>query len=101
MVAAITAVVALAPAGEPLLLMLAILVPLGVLYVVASVAAFLLRKLVPDCLILGPDHQTMLGELKREQDARAPNVLDMSADRNHALDRRVAVAVGVLLDQRA
>lgn len=70
------------------------------LSLVVFVVAFLLRKLVPDFLILQADQGATLGGFRRELDARAPNLLDMSLDCDYQLDRRVAVAVAVLLDRR-
>jgi hypothetical protein len=97
LIAAIIGLITVAPTGSRLLIYLAILVPLAMLYLVVSVAAFVLRKLLPDCSILGPDRQALLGTLKRQPCTGGPNVLDMVADRERVLDRRVAVALGVLL----
>jgi hypothetical protein len=40
----------------------------------------------------------MIGEFNRKMTLLDRYVLDMSADRNRHLDRRVALAVGVMLD---
>ncbi len=54
---------------------------------------------IPNCLILEPDNVTLLGKLKRAApNVLEPSILDTSADRDHALDRRVAVALAVFLE---
>lgn len=97
LVVAIMAFIAAVPAGNQFLIYLSFLVPLIVLHLVAVIAAFLVRKLLPNCLIVGMDCQAVLGRLKRQPSAEGPNILDLSADHDRVLDRRVAVALGVLL----
>lgn len=45
-----------------------------------------------------PESETVIGEFNRKFTLFDRYVLDLSADRRHALDRRIAVALGVLLD---
>jgi uncharacterized protein YxjI/DNA-directed RNA polymerase subunit RPC12/RpoP len=45
-----------------------------------------------------PNTETIIGEFNRKATLFDRYVLDMSADRSHELDRRLAVALGVLLD---
>jgi LSD1 subclass zinc finger protein len=49
-------------------------------------------------IIVKPDEATVIGEFNRKMTIFDRYVLDMSADPGHALDRRMAVALGVLLD---
>jgi len=49
-------------------------------------------------VILHPHTEMILGEFNRKSTLFDCDVLDMSADRVHELDRRLAVALGVLLD---
>jgi hypothetical protein len=49
-------------------------------------------------VILRPDGVTELGEFKRKLTILDRYVLDLGADRARTLDRRIAVAMGVMLD---
>ena len=49
-------------------------------------------------IFLKPDQETALGEFNRKFTLLDRYVLDMSVDHDHVLDRRMAVALGVLLD---
>lgn len=49
-------------------------------------------------IIVEPKSRRVIGEFNRKFSLFDKYVLDMSADRNHELDRRVAVALAVMLD---
>ncbi len=49
-------------------------------------------------VILEPGNERIIGEFNRKFTLFDRYVLDMSADRDHALDRRLALALGVILD---
>jgi uncharacterized protein YxjI len=49
-------------------------------------------------IVLKPDQETLLGEFNRKFTLLDRYVLDLSHDRSHYLDRRIAIAVGVMLD---
>lgn len=71
-----------------------------------SVILSLLRRLLGNLavfmrtnfVIMLPDHQTVIGEFNRKFTLFDRYVLDMSADPSRQLDRRVAAALGVMLD---
>jgi hypothetical protein len=45
-----------------------------------------------------PDKETLLGEFNRKFTLLDRYVLDLSRDRSNYLDRRIAIALGVMLD---
>lgn len=49
-------------------------------------------------VILGPDERSILGEFKRKMTILDRYALDLTADRHRKLDRRLALALGVMLD---
>ena len=49
-------------------------------------------------VILGPDERSVLGEFKRKMTILDRYALDLTADRHRKLDRRLALALGVMLD---
>ena len=71
-----------------------------------SLILSLLRRLLGPMLgllrtnfvILRPNSDTIIGEFNRKLTLFDRYVLDMSADRMHELDRRLAIALGVMLD---
>lgn len=72
-----------------------------------SIILSLLRRVLPNIfrillrtnfIILLPDEETVIGEFNRKFTLLDRYVLDMSADPDHTLDRRVALALGVMLD---
>jgi uncharacterized protein YxjI len=73
-----------------------------------SLILSLLRRILPPALMIfiartnfvmmRPEGDGVVGEFNRKFTLFDKYVLDMSADRQHELDRRMAVALGVLLD---
>jgi uncharacterized protein YxjI len=70
-----------------------------------SIILSLVRRFVPFMSLLRTNFifqpagsDTIIGEFKRKMTILDRYALDLSADRNRALDRRVAVALGVMLD---
>ena len=71
-----------------------------------SIILSLLRRLLGDLgrlirtnfIILHPADERVIGEFNRKLTLLDRYVLDMSADESHYIDRRVALALGVLLD---
>lgn len=59
---------------------------------------YLLGLMRTNFIILRPDHETLLGEFNRKFTLLDRYVLDLSEDREGYLDRRLAIALGVLLD---
>ena len=59
---------------------------------------FLFGLLRTNFIIQRPGDDRVIGEFNRRLTFFDRYVLDLSADREHALDRRLAVALGVLLD---
>lgn len=49
-------------------------------------------------IILGPDERSVLGEFKRKMTILDRYALDLKRDRHRKLDRRLALALGVMLD---
>jgi len=49
-------------------------------------------------IFLGPDERSMLGEFKRKMTILDRYALDLKRDRQRKLDRRLALALGVMLD---
>ncbi len=47
------------------------------------------------------DDGSVLAEFRRDPDARKPNTLRMNREQANPLDRRVPLAVAILLNQRA
>jgi hypothetical protein len=101
LVIGITTLVAVAPFGIPLLLSLAVALPLAVLYPILCVLAFVQRKVLPNCRLVRSEDGSVLGEFRRDPDARKPNILSMNRDQANPLDRRVALAAAILLNKRA
>jgi hypothetical protein len=58
------------------------------------------RWLLPNCVFFKPDLQTVLGTLNRRTTEKEGNRLDLQQDCDHYLDRRIALALAVLLDQK-
>jgi hypothetical protein len=58
------------------------------------------RWLLPNCVFLKPDLQTVLGTLNRRTKEKEGNRLDLHQDGDHYLDRRIALALAVLLNQK-
>lgn len=84
--------------------------PDGTMWVLAkedSIVLSLLRRVMPEIfaafmrtnfIIVRPDDEQVIGEFNRKLAILDRYVLDMSNDTDHCLDRRVALALGVLLD---
>ncbi len=83
--------------------------PDGSLWFVAkedSLILSLLRRLIgplfgvlrTNFVIMKPDQETVIGEFNRKFTLFDRYSLDMTADKEHYLDRRVAIALGVMLD---
>ena len=49
-------------------------------------------------IFCGPDGRSVLGEFKRKMTILDRYVLDLKRDRHRKLDRRLALALGVMLD---
>ena len=80
---------------EPLLLLVGVV--LWITLAVLRSVGFLMRKLSPNCLIVQPNDGAILGTLDRQRDDKRVR-LDLVADQDR-LDRRVGVAVALLMDK--
>ncbi len=102
LIGAIVVLIAVARFGNELQPYLALLLLLlALVYSIICVLAFVQRKLLPTCRLVRWDDGSVLGEFRRDPDARKPNILSMNRDEPNPLDRRMPLAAAILLNKRA